>query len=551
MKSRTSMDGTLRPRPSALRRGISAVVVAVLALAGTVIVAAPAEATDVALYGTITGADTHTGIENIQLQLFNTSTYASSYAYTGSDGYYQWSTVPSTGTYVLYINTQYALGGYAAGYYGPSNFIESATTLSLSNTSNMNLSLELPKGGLINGHITFSGAAHGVQVDVFAYNPVADQWQTVGSTSTNGDNDWARGNLPAGNYKVAFTDSDATPIYAHEYYNDVRDSEDADLVTVTSGGVTGNINAELTVGGPSTVTRIAGSNRFETSAKIAETYPSADVVFVANGLGYPDALSAAPAAAMLGAPLLLTQQNSLPAVVKAQIERLNPITIYVVGGTGVVSDAVYNELAPLASQIFRLSGANRYATSAEVFEKVWDGADAITAFLADGRNYPDALASASAAGKSGGPVILVNGGSSTIPAGLDGLLQQFNTEHVALAGGTGVLSAGIASSADALPGIDAARYFGANRYGTSWAINDHFFHSAVNVYLAVGTGYADALAGAALAGSKSSPLYLIPGNCVPQNVLDAISTLGPTHIVLLGGTGVLSPAVEALTPCTV
>ena len=80
------------------------------------------------------------------------------------------------------------------------------------------------------------------------------------------------------------------------------------------------------------------------------------------------------------------------------------------------------------------------------------------------------------------------------------------------------------------------------------AINE-LFKTSDTVYLAAGTGYADALAGAALAGVNDAPLFTVPGNCVPQAVLDAIDDLGATNIVLLGGIGTLSPAVGELTPC--
>jgi hypothetical protein len=65
------------------------------------------------------------------------------------------------------------------------------------------------------------------------------------------------------------------------------------------------------------------------------------------------------------------------------------------------------------------------------------------------------------------------------------------------------------------------------------------------VYLAVGTGFADALSGAALAGSTSSPLYVVPSTCVPSGVLQEISDLGATKVVLLRGTAVLTNALRA------
>lgn len=532
-------------------RMVAAVTTALLALSGAVVATGPAHAADFALQGHLTGADTHAGIANLSVSIFNTTTFQQMFTTTDANGDYAFATVPSAGQYTLNVNTQYALGGYVGGFYpSMTPFYSSAGSLSLSNTSNLTISFELAKGHSIIGHVTFSGAPSPVAVNIFLFDPGASLWTLVAFGATNGEGLYNIPGLAPGSYLVQFSDVASTPVYRYEYYDDARDQEDAEAVAVTTANVTG-IDAELTPAGPLEVERFAGADRFQTSVRISQEYAYADVVFVANGLGYPDALSAAAAAGHIGAPLLLTRPNELPAEVKAEIARLNPILIFVVGGSGVVSDAVFAELTPLAGEIHRLWGSDRYATSKAVFEEVWEGADALTAFLVDGRNYPDALASASAAGRLSGPVLLVNGASATAPSDLGPLFQQFNTAHLRIAGGTAVVSAGIETSAGGYPGIaDVTRYWGNDRYATSISINRGTFSSADTVYLAVGSGYADALSGAARAGSTGQPLYLVPGDCVPTPVLEDITTLGASHIVLLGGTGVLSPAVEALTPCT-
>jgi hypothetical protein len=95
--------------------------------------------------------------------------------------------------------------------------------------------------------------------------------------------------------------------------------------------------------------RIAGSDRFETAALISQqAFPDGSSrVFLANGMDYPDALSAAPIAAALDAPLLLTAPNTLPSVVVAELARLAPDQVVVVGGEGVVSPAVFSRLQQL------------------------------------------------------------------------------------------------------------------------------------------------------------------------------------------------------------
>src|SRR5690606_21911164 len=99
---------------------------------------------------------------------------------------------------------------------------------------------------------------------------------------------------------------------------------------------------------PST-SRLAGNNRFETAAAVAGEYAApGGVVYIANGRNYPDALAAAPTAAFRNAPLLLTEQDSIPTSIIAELKRLQPSLIVVAGGPGVVSEKVFNQLRQYA-----------------------------------------------------------------------------------------------------------------------------------------------------------------------------------------------------------
>lgn len=298
-----------------------------------------------------------------------------------------------------------------------------------------------------------------------------------------------------------------------------------------------------------TVDRIAGSDRFKTAAAVAAKFATADTVYIANGLNYPDALSAAPAAGSQDAPLLLTMPTDLPAATAAQLTRLQPDTVYIAGGTGVVSSTVRNQIKALLpdATITRLAGADRYSTSRLISETAFP--TSARAYVATGTNFPDALSAAAAAGDRSAPVVLVYGPSPTLDAATKAVLQGMDVSKVYIAGGTGVVSSGIASGIDALAGVSVQRLAGDNRYATSVAINKNAFSSATDAYLAVGTGFADALAGAALAGSTSSPLFVVEGSCVPAAALSAMASMGVQRIHLLGGTGVLDNNVAALKQC--
>src|SRR5690606_15327432 len=97
-------------------------------------------------------------------------------------------------------------------------------------------------------------------------------------------------------------------------------------------------------------------------------------------------------------PVLLTTAASLPQGTVEALAALEPEEITVVGGAGVVSEAVREELEGLATTrtVHRVSGADRYATAAELTDGYPPSLP--TVYVALGTNYPDALTAAAGAG---------------------------------------------------------------------------------------------------------------------------------------------------------
>jgi len=79
----------------------------------------------------------------------------------------------------------------------------------------------------------------------------------------------------------------------------------------------------------------------------AANFAPGDSLYLAAGGNFPDALSGGPAAGVNQRPMLLTTTGSLPASIAAEIIRLQPTRIYVLGGPASVSDAVLNQLQTL------------------------------------------------------------------------------------------------------------------------------------------------------------------------------------------------------------
>lgn len=94
--------------------------------------------------------------------------------------------------------------------------------------------------------------------------------------------------------------------------------------------------------------------------------PSTEVVYIATGANFPDALGAAATAALGLGPVLLVQQDSIPTATMNELTRLQPSRIFITGGTAVVSAGVEAQLNALAwnPDVERIGGANRFETAA-------------------------------------------------------------------------------------------------------------------------------------------------------------------------------------------
>jgi putative cell wall-binding protein len=197
------------------------------------------------------------------------------------------------------------------------------------------------------------------------------------------------------------------------------------------------------------VRRLAGGNRFETAAAIsADTFaPGVPIAYVATGSNFPDALAGTPAAGAQGGPVLLTGKTELPAATAAELSRLHPGRIVILGGGGVVSDGIANQLhAYTSGGVTRMAGGDRYATAVSVTSATYPSADVV--YIATGANFPDALAGGPVAGMNGAPLLLVP--ASGVPDVVRQELLRLNPSTVIILGSTGVVSDAIVGQLQAL-----------------------------------------------------------------------------------------------------
>jgi putative cell wall-binding protein/outer membrane protein assembly factor BamB len=195
--------------------------------------------------------------------------------------------------------------------------------------------------------------------------------------------------------------------------------------------------------------------------------------------------------------------------------------------------------------VSRVSGADRFGTAAAIADAGWPGAlpAGSTLLLATGATFPDAVAGSAAAGHLGVPLLLTASGSLSPAAASE--IDRLKPARVALLGGSAALSDAVATQAHN-HGPAVVRWAGGDRFATAAAISQATYpNGATNVYLATGTNFPDALAGAALAAVAGGPLLLTSPTSLPAATSTEIVRLHPSAIVVLGGLTAVSAQVAA------
>ncbi len=125
---------------------------------------------------------------------------------------------------------------------------------------------------------------------------------------------------------------------------------------------------------------------------------------------WPDALTAGWLGAATSAPVLLVTLSDMPPATTTALQDAQQAVV--VGGLAAVTDAVFQAVqATIGSTPRRLSGADRYATSAAVADYVLSlkVGSLTTAWAMTGRSPADALAAGAGVARLSGVLLLIDG----------------------------------------------------------------------------------------------------------------------------------------------
>ena len=281
------------------------------------------------------------------------------------------------------------------------------------------------------------------------------------------------------------------------------------------------------------MTRLSGGDRIGTAIAVSQEFwpDGADNVVLARADEFPDALAGGPLANALDAPILLVSPahpGFVDPAVYAEIERLAPSSVWLLGGQAAISVLTESALTTAGYDVVRIGGADRYETAALIDSAIPSGSD--DAAVASGERFPDALVS-----------------MNLLPTRILLARRTAFSHHrpgyrYMIIGGTAVLGPEI----DELTG--GFRFAGSDRYDTAARVLDSSMAQGPSgpLFLATGASAPDALAAGAALAQADGYLLIVDPESGPNDAQAAVLADHAeqfTALYALGGEGALPATV--------
>lgn len=187
--------------------------------------------------------------------------------------------------------------------------------------------------------------------------------------------------------------------------------------------------------------RLGGPGRIDTAVEISQHVApnGADDVYLARADVFADAVAGG---SLSGGPILLVPRTGpVPQTVLDEIDRVDPDTVFALGGSSAVAPEVLDAAAGARDQ-GRLAGPGRIDTAVAISRYEFpDGSD--DAFLARGDLFADAVVGGTL---TDGPTLLVPS-TGELPSVVAGELSRLSPPQVTALGGTAAVSDSILTQA--------------------------------------------------------------------------------------------------------
>ena len=196
----------------------------------------------------------------------------------------------------------------------------------------------------------------------------------------------------------------------------------------------------------------------------------------------------------------------------------------------------------------RASGPDRYASSAAVSSTYWESAD--TVVVATGVNFADALGASSLAGCYEAPVLLTKPGS--VPAVVAAEIERLGATKAVIIGGEVAIEPAVAQTLETM-GLEVQRIAGKDRWNTA-ALIAHEVETLLgdemptDAFVVNGYSFADALSAAPVAYRNKMPILLTKADVLPPATEEALTDLGTSQVLVVGGERVVWEEVAQVLP---
>lgn len=194
------------------------------------------------------------------------------------------------------------------------------------------------------------------------------------------------------------------------------------------GVVSSSIETQLNGIGITSIQRIGGTDRYNTSVLVAKQFEKPSAIVVTAGENFPDSLSVSTIASQQGMPIIIASKDGLSDEAISYIKNSGATETYIVGGNGVLSSSIESQVP----NPIRISGEDRYATNLAVLNQFASNLKFDNVYLATGNDFADALVGSELAAQTQSPVVLTN---NSLTPGISKYLaehMQSNTKVVAI-----------------------------------------------------------------------------------------------------------------------
>nr|UWI51103.1 N-acetylmuramoyl-L-alanine amidase [Clostridioides difficile] len=289
------------------------------------------------------------------------------------------------------------------------------------------------------------------------------------------------------------------------------------------------------------ITELTGSDRYETAVKISKEgwKNGSDKVIIISGDVSIDGIISTPLATTYNAPILLVEKNNVPASVKAELKRLNPKDVIIIGDENSISKTTANQIkSTVSASQTRLNGSNRYETSLLIAKEIDKNHDVDKVYITNANGGEvDALTIAAKAGQDKQPIILSDKDSVTNDTYK--WLQSEDLQSAYFIGGPQMLSTNVINKINDITkdSVTKNRVYGADRHETNANVIKTFYteDELEAVLVAKSDVLVDALAAGPLAASLKSPILITPKTYVSAYHKDNLEAKSANKVYKIGG----------------